>query len=122
MKVFYYLAPAGQPSKCGVSIIDKESDIKTVVLTELIENKGTPIYEFFAEIATLVLRQLLPDISPSKIKWVEHYLGGPVVPETFEKVNLVWNGAGPGGSYSVLGLRSGMLSEEIRKIKAQMLI
>ena len=121
MKIFYYKGLGGKPSKCGISIIDWDDGFKIVVLTELPQNTGTAITDFFVNIATLVFRQLLSNVPADKIKWVEHYFGGPVMPAIFDSVNLKWDGFA-GGAYSESGIRTHLRHEEIKKIKAQMLV
>ncbi len=91
----------GCASRCRVEIWTDAQELRAaVVLTELPDNPGTSVTNFFEELATLVLPivETLCACPPERIIWVEHYERVHLkshqhyLPETWDRVELRWTG------------------------------
>jgi len=86
-------------SFCGLSLLRTGSDAMTVVITELPGNPGTPVADFFENLATLLFESQIVflKVPPEGIVWVEHLPnsagpGGHTVREVYSQVMLEWDG------------------------------
>ena len=88
----------GFESKCGLDVW-RVFGQTIAMLTELLDNPGTSVTNYFEHIAT----ELLPFVAlftleepspPESIIWIEHYerTEKSGIPETWERVRLEWNG------------------------------
>ncbi len=72
-------------SKCGVKII--KTDVSPIVIiTELPDNPGTSVTNWFENIATLVYEKYLKNYDPEPIIWIEHY-----PPEYYNREHMMAN-------------------------------
>jgi hypothetical protein len=91
----------GFESKCGLDVWWVFGQT-IVMLTELVDNPGTSVTNYFEHIATelfdfvsLVGIGADPEpAAPDSIIWIEHYerTEKSGIPETWERVRLEWNG------------------------------
>jgi hypothetical protein len=99
MRPFYYEGVGGSKSFCGLEVIASGADSATVILTELPGNPGTPVREFFAELATIIYKSRLVflKIAPERVVWIERRPAGGIEgradsDERIDQVVLQWDG------------------------------
>ncbi len=99
MRPFYYSGRNGAKSFCGLDILSSGPDSATVIITELPGNPGTPVRDFFEQLATLLYLNRIQflKIVPAQIVWIEHHQGTEVndvtgSDETYEQVIMHWDG------------------------------
>ena len=69
--------------KCGVLIARKET-LPIVIISELPDNPGTSVTNWFENLATEIYHRHLKEYDPDSILWIEHY-----TPEYYQQVK-VW--------------------------------
>jgi hypothetical protein len=84
------------PARCGLDIHRRHDGIVVVILTELPNNPGTSVTNFFEHLATKVFMEILmmEAIKPANIIWIEHYPAEsrePIREETWDKVELMYH-------------------------------
>lgn len=99
MRPFYYSGRDGAKSFCGLDVLSSGPDSATVIITELPGNPGTPVRDFFENLATLLYRNKIQflKIVPTQIVWIEHHPGpegdhAAGDDETYEQVVMHWDG------------------------------
>lgn len=98
MNVYHYKAIGKSDAKCGLDIIEKGSKA-IVMLTELPDNPGTSVTNWYEEIAAKLFKETLRGKYGIKdITWIEHYpfekrtKHSDGREETWDKVTMDWNG------------------------------
>jgi hypothetical protein len=92
---FQFKGLHGFPSKCSWEVHEGNGRA-TVIFTELDDNPGTSITNFFEHLATMVYNLYLKRYPAEAIRWIEHYperrRGRKVEEETLDEVTLTWDG------------------------------
>lgn len=99
MKPYYYKGVGRTKSICGLDVIKTGPDKLTIVLSELPGNPGTPVSDFFEELATILYdtQIIYLKIGPEEITWIEHVPEGAgggedIAEERYDQVILEWDG------------------------------
>jgi hypothetical protein len=99
MQPFYYEGLGGCKSYCGLEVIGTGIDSATVILTEIPGNPGTPVGDFFAELATIIYkgRLVFLKVVPESIVWIERHPAGDTdgrsdTGQHVEQVMMQWDG------------------------------
>lgn len=91
---FSYKGFLGVASFCGLEIYS--DNIRAVVLfTELGDNPGTSITNYTEQLASLVWTELLSDLDPADITWVEHYPRSEMFQSSWDIVEYEYNSENP---------------------------
>ncbi len=93
---YYYKGFWGYDAVCDLEIFKGVDGKVFVVLTELNENTGTSVTNFYEQLATLIYKQYLSAVPKDQIVWVEHYDENSYQNtrdqhESFDIVTLTWN-------------------------------
>lgn len=79
-------------SICGFEILKYESKA-VVILTELEENLGTSITNFYEHLATIIYETRLKPMPVENVRWLEHYPYSSLLKaETYDAVILKYDG------------------------------
>lgn len=98
VNILDYKGIGGCKCQCGIDQYEKDGKV-TIVLTELPNNTGTSVTNWFEELATtLYIQWLKRDYAVNDITWIEHYPyeerngDSEGHEETWDLVLLSWTG------------------------------